>query len=468
MKNIKHHFNKTIIRSYDVRGIFNKTLFENDAKVIGQLFGLKIGKNKTLNIGYDGRKSSLALKESLIKGIIESGANVCEIGLVPTPLLYFSCVSNTASGGIMVTGSHNPKEHNGFKFVLGNLPFYGKDLKEIEKLAKNFSFSEGKGQRTKKDFSEKYFLKIFQNFSQKKNLNIVWDSGNGSAGNIMTKLSKRILGKQKLLFNKIDGDFPNHHPDPSDPKNLECCIKEIKKNKFDLGIAFDGDGDRIGVVDDKGRVVPGDILLLLLAKDIIKRKKKSIIIGDVKCSQVLFDEIEKLGAKTIISKTGHSHVKMDMKKYNADLAGEMSGHVFFSENYGFDDGLYASLYLIDILSNSKKKLSSIIDEIPKVFNTPEIRIKCDDEKKFELIQMISRSQKRKNKKIIDIDGLRVLSSQGWWLLRASNTQAELVLRCESNSKKGLAMQIKKVKNAIKEFDPQVSQKILVENKDSFF
>jgi phosphomannomutase len=463
MRNIKHHFNKTIIRSYDIRGVFNKTLFEKDAKVIGQLFGSKIGKNKTLNVGYDGRNSSLALKESLIEGILESGANVCEIGLVSTPLLYFSCISGNASGGVMVTGSHNPKDHNGFKFVLENLPFYGEDLKEMEEQAMNFSFSECKGQKKNKDFSQKYLSNIFQNFSQNNPINIVWDSGNGSAGDLMTRLSKEILGKQKLLFNNIDGDFPNHHPDPSDPKNLEYCKKEILKNKYDLGIAFDGDGDRIGVVDDMGRVVPGDILLLILAKNILKEKKKAIIIGDVKCSQVLFDEIEKLGGKCIISKTGHSHVKINMKKFAADLAGEMSGHIFFSKNHGFDDAFFASLYLINILSNSKKKLSKFIDEIPKVFNTPEIRIECDDDKKFRLVNKVSENQKKLNKNIIDVDGLRVVSGKGWWLLRASNTQPELVLRCEADSMKGLADQIKQVKDAIRKFDPLISQKILVEN-----
>ena len=454
---------KSIFREYDIRGIYKKTLFEKDARVIGQLFGLEVGKGNTVNIGYDGRHSSKALKESLINGILDTGANICEIGLVPTPILYFSCVTNRSKGGIMVTGSHNPKDYNGFKFVYENLPFYGDDLKKLEKKAKKFSFSSKPGKRSVFDFQTKYINNIFKNYSQKKQINIVWDSGNGSAGHIMKKISNKIHGEQKLLFCDIDGDFPNHHPDPSDPKNLLFCKEDILKNKYDLGIAFDGDGDRIGVVDDKGRVVPGDILLLILAKELIKKKKNSVIIGDVKCSQILFDEIESLGGKSIISQTGHSHVKINMKKYNADLAGEMSGHIFFSKNYGFDDALYAAVELIKILSCSKLKLSEIIDQVPKVFNTPEIRLDCADTRKFDLIQKISIRQKNTRKKIIDIDGLRVISKDGWWLLRASNTQPSIVLRCESKSLNGLKKQLKEVKGVIREFDKLIAEKILVEN-----
>ena len=463
MVNVTHSFNSSIIRSYDIRGVFNKTLFEKDARVIGQLFGLKVGKNNTVNIGYDGRHSSKPLKESLIEGILESGADVCEIGLVPTPLLYYSCIANKSAGGIMVTGSHNPKDYNGFKFVLKNLPFYGPDLIELEKKAKNFTLKGFLGNRYKQNFIDNYLNKIFTNFSQQKSINIVWDSGNGSAGEVMNLLSKKIEGKQKLLFKNIDGNFPNHHPDPSDPKNLIFCKEEILKSNFDLGIAFDGDGDRIGVVDDRGRDVPGDILLLLLSKGIIKTKRNAIIIGDVKCSQVLFDEITRLGGKPIISQTGHSHVKVNMKNYDADLAGEMSGHIFFKSNFGFDDALFASLELIKVLTNTDRKLSEIIDEIPRVYNTPEIRIDCDDEKKFLLIENVTKSQRNLKKNIVDIDGLRVSSNNGWWLLRASNTQPVIVLRCESKSMEGLKQQIQYVKSAIKKFDSKIAEKILVEN-----
>ena len=458
LKKVKYKFHESIIRSYDVRGVYDNTLDCKDARVIGNLLGIKIGEKKTINVGYDGRNSSVPLKKSLINGILETGANVCEIGLVPTPLLYYSCVYNSADVGIMITGSHNPKDYNGFKIIYKKMPFYGEDLKKIEKEALDYEFILKKGKKQKIDLQVNYISNIFKDFNQEKEINVVWDAGNGSAGNVMTALSRRISGTQKLLFNKIDGDFPNHHPDPSDPKNLLFCQNEIKKNKFDLGIAFDGDGDRIGVVDDKSRIIPGDILLLILAKDLIEKNKNISIIGDVKCSQVLFDEVKRYGAKPIISQTGHSHVKVNMKQQNAELAGEMSGHIFYKKNYGFDDALFASLELIKILSSSKKKLSEIVDEAPKVFNTPEIRIECDDDKKFKLIDMISKEQKKLKKNIIDIDGLRVSSKNGWWLLRASNTQPGIVLRCEAKTPKELNKQIFAVKKAIEEFDPSLSKK----------
>ncbi len=463
MNNIKHKFDESIIRSYDIRGIIDETLFEEDARVIGHLFGLEVGEGKLVNVGYDGRHSSEKLKENLIIGLQEVGVNVCEIGLVPTPLLYFSCIHNSSSGGVMITGSHNPKEYNGFKFVLDNLPFYGEQLKSLEKKGLNFSFKKKQGKREKVDLREIYLEKILKNFIQKKEINIVWDCGNGSTGDVLYSLVNRIKGKQKLLFNKIDGDFPNHHPDPSEPKNLVFCKKEIKNNGYDLGIAFDGDGDRIGVLDNMGRIIPGDILLLILAEYVIRKKPKSSIIGDIKCSQVLFDEIKKKGANYYISKTGHSHVKMNMKKVEAELAGEMSGHIFFKENHGFDDAIFASLKLIEILSDSEESLSEIFDKIPKSFNTPEIRIDCDDSLKFKLIKKICAKQKELKKNITDIDGLRVCNSGGWWLLRASNTQPCLVLRCEADSKKGLAKQINDLKQAVKDFNPEIANKIKVEN-----
>lgn len=457
---IKHNFDETIIRSYDVRGVYKETLFNNDARILGNVFGLKVGENKTVNVGYDGRKSSIQLKDNLIDGLLESGVNVNDIGLVPTPLLYFSCIHCNADGGVMVTGSHNPKNHNGFKIVLNNLPFYGVDLIKIKNKAKSFSLPKNNGKKKTIDLRETYLKRLFKDLIQKRKINIVWDSGNGASGEIVKMISKRICGTQKVLFDKIDGDFPNHHPDPSEPKNLEFCRNEILKNGFDVGIAFDGDGDRIGVVDNKGRIISGDNLLLIFAKQLLK-KKKSLIIGDVKCSKVFFDQVKKLGGRTIMSKTGHSHVKTNMKKFSADLAGEMSGHIFFSYGYyGFDDALYASIQLIDILTNEDKTLSDLVDEIPKVFNTPEIRIDCDDRTKFEIIKKIIKKQKSLKKKIVDIDGARVSFDDGWWLLRASNTQPALVLRCEALSEDGLTNQINEVKSQLKEIDSTLAEKIL--------
>ncbi len=459
IKKITHIFDKSIIRSYDIRGVYKKTLFKEDAKIIGNVFGLEMDQGATVNVAYDGRNSSVELKENLIEGLLDSGVNVNEIGLGPTPLLYFSCFKLKADGGVMVTGSHNPKDHNGFKIVKKNSPFFGEDLKRIEKKARGFSLSRIKGHRRKIDLKEDYIKRLFKNFKQKKNINVVWDSGNGSAGEIMKKISSKILGNQKVFFEKIDGSFPNHHPDPSEPENMVFCQKKILEEKMDVGFAFDGDGDRLGVVDDLGRIIPGDKILLLLAKHLLK-KQKSLIIGDVKCSQVLFDEIERLGGRVIMSKTGHSYVKNNMKKYKADLAGEMSGHIFFAFDYfGYDDALYASIKFLEIIDNNKIKLSDLIDQIPTVFNTPEIRIDCDDDVKFSVISNVLKNQNSQKKRIVDIDGIRVSENDGWWLLRASNTQPALVLRCESLSQEGLEFQKKSVKKEIMKVSPSLSTKI---------
>ena len=460
----KHSFNKTIIRSYDIRGIYNKTLFDLDAKIIGNLFGLKVGKNKNVNIAYDGRLSSVSLKNELVEGLLEVGVNVTEIGLSPTPLLYFSCIKNNAAGGVMITGSHNPKHHNGFKFVFNNMPFYGDDLIKLSEKAKGFSFKRNRGKKFTQCFKHEYINRIFKGINLKNKYRIAWDAGNGVAGELMSEIAKKINNQNFLLFENVDGNFPNHHPDPSNPKNLKDCINLIIQEKLDLGIAFDGDGDRIGVIDDKGRVLSGDQLLLLFSYEILKKKKGAKIIGDVKCSQILFDEIKKKLGIPIISQTGHSHVKVNIKKNKADLAGEMSGHIFFNFNYyGFDDALYSSVKLVELLDKQSKKLSEIVDQFPKAFNTPEIRLECNDLKKFEIINKVTSNQKRKNQEVIDIDGIRVSSENGWWLLRASNTQAELVLRCEANSLENLKKELLLVKEAIFEVDSELSDKILVEN-----
>ena len=458
-KKVSHSFNKNIIREYDIRGVYNKTLFDKDAKILGNLFGLKIGEGGIVNVAYDGRNSSFKLKESLIDGLMEVGINVNEIGLGPTPMLYYSCAEMNVGSGIIVTGSHNPKTHNGFKIVYNHSPFFGEDLKILEKQAENFEFKIVKDKKSKIDIKEKYLSRLIKNFVQKKEINVVWDAGNGSSGELMKKLSNKIKGKKIILYDKIDGNFPNHHPDPSESKNLEDCQKFILKNNLDVGLAFDGDGDRLGVVDDRGRVISGDKVLLLLAKQMLNKKKIKVI-ADVKCSQVLFDEIKKLGGEIIMSKTGHSHVKNNLKKFEAHLAGEMSGHIFFSEGYyGFDDALYSAVKVLEILNENKKKLSELVDEIPNAYNTPEIRIECEDEFKFNVIKIVSENLRKENKNIIDIDGVRVLDDDGWWLLRASNTQPALVVRCESSSKNGLEKQKKNVLDQLKKTEYNFDQKI---------
>ena len=457
-KEKSHSFNQTIIREYDIRGVYNETLFDNDAEILGNLFGLEVGKNKTVNVGYDGRLSSVKLKKKLIKGLVDSGVKVNEIGLIPTPLLYYSCFELFADGGIIVTGSHNPKNHNGFKIVLNNKPFFGEKLVKLGKKAKNFNFRKMNGSLKTVSLMDKYVKRLINNFYQKKKINIVWDSGNGAAGNVMKALAKKIDGKYELLFSEIDGTFPNHHPDPSEPKNLVFCKDKLLDLKYNVGFAFDGDGDRLGVIDDKGRDISGDKLLLLLAKEMLKSKKCKVI-ADVKCSQVLFDEVKRLGGEIFMSKTGHSHVKNNLKKLNADLAGEMSGHIFFAEDYyGFDDAFYAAVKVLEIINNNDKKLSDLVDEIPRVFNTPEIRIECDDNKKFDIISKINERQKRNKKKIINIDGVRVSEKDGWWLLRASNTQPAIVLRCESLTQDGLEFQKRSVKDELSRFNITLDEK----------
>jgi len=307
---------------------------------------------------------------------------------------------------------------------------------------------------------EKYVKRLIKNFNQEKEINIVWDSGNGAAGDVMKTLAENVDGKYELLFSEIDGTFPNHHPDPSDPKNLLFCKNRLQDLKYDVGFAFDGDGDRLGVIDDKGRAISGDKLLLLLAKEMLKSKKCKVI-ADVKCSQVLFDEVERLGGEIFMSKTGHSHVKNNLKKLSADLAGEMSGHIFFAKDYyGFDDAFFAAIKVLELINNNDKKLSDLVDEIPRIFNTPEIRIECDDNQKFDIISKITERQKRSKKKIINIDGVRVSEKDGWWLLRASNTQPAIVLRCESLTQEGLEFQKRSVKDELFEFNIDIDEKII--------
>lgn len=451
-----HKFDETILRAYDIRGVYDKTLYKEDAYFVGMSFGSFAQKNnlKKVAVGFDGRKSSPQLKENLIKGLVESGIEVFEIGLCPTPMLYFAIHQLECDAGIMITGSHNPKDHNGFKISLKNRPFYGEDIKNLSKIAAISDFFKGKGSVEEVDISNQYVDKVLSdcsvagsksklmdeidNFSPEKKLRIAWDCGNGAAGEVVKKITERIKAKHVLLYEEIDGNFPNHHPDPTDPKNLQDLIKTVNDKNCDLGIAFDGDGDRIGAVDNEGNIIWGDELLLLYAKDIIKDKPNSTIIADVKASQTLFDEIYKIGGQPIMWKTGHSLIKAKMIETNASLAGEMSGHIFFADKYfGFDDAIYAAIRLINIVVESSYSLAYLKKQIPKSFSTPEIRIDCDDDKKFDIIEKIKEKLTKEKVEFNDIDGIRLKNDQGWWLIRASNTQPAIVARCESNSEEDL-------------------------------
>ena len=432
-----YEFDPSVLREYDIRGIINDTLTANDAHAIGSIFGSVINKNDghSVVVGRDGRHSSLEIEKNLIEGLISQGLKVFKIGLCPTPQLYFGVHHLRADGGIMITGSHNPPDYNGFKMMLGHGPFFGQDIKDMAKTPYNRTKIIEGGQQIQLDIQDAYLHRVLEGLRLDTKLSIVWDCGNGVAGPVIDKLSKSLSGEHEVLFADVDGNFPNHHPDPTIEKNLEALITRVRKRNADLGIAFDGDGDRIGVIDDLGKILWGDQLLAILAEDVLLEQPGSTIIGDVKASQGLFDRITALGGKPLMWKTGHSLIKNKMKEVNAPLAGEMSGHIFFSDRYfGFDDAIYAAIRLIDVVNRQGKKLSTIRSALPSVINTPELRLPCEGKNKFSMIEQVKEILREyKNVEVCDIDGVRVSSKYGWWLIRASNTQEIIVARCEATS-----------------------------------
>ncbi len=467
MTKIHHKFDPSIIRAYDIRGVYNKTLFDADAFFIGKAFGSFLINNgqKIIVVGRDGRSSSPDLKEKLIDGLLESGLEVIYIGSGPTPMLYFAIHELKADAGIMITGSHNPKDHNGFKIALKDRPFYGDDIQNLAKIANNGDFVDGKGSLKKHDIEEIYINRILcdsviseseshlldeiDQFKPQKKLKIVWDCGNGAAGTVIKRLTNRIFADHILLFEEVDGDFPNHHPDPTVAENLVDLKKAVIENEYDLGIAFDGDADRIGVVDNQGEILWPDQLMVFYARQILDNQPKATIIADVKASSILFDEIRKAGGKALMWKTGHSLIKAKMKETGALLAGEMSGHIFFADKYyGFDDALYAAIRLINIIYSSDQTLADLRKSLPQNFSTAEIRIDCKEEKKFKIIDKIKANLEKAKIKFDAIDGIRATNSKGWWLLRASNTQPALVTRCEANSPKHLGELKEQVKEQL--------------------
>ena len=432
-----HKFDPSVLREYDIRGIINDTLTAKDAHAIGAIFGSAINKNngRSVVVGRDGRHSSLEIEKKLVEGLISQGLKVFQIGLCPTPQLYFGVHHLGADGGIMITGSHNPPDYNGFKMMLGHGPFFGQDIKNMAKTPYNPTrFIEG-GQQVQLDIQEAYLHRVLEGLDLTSRLSIVWDCGNGAAGPAIEKLSKNLSGEHELLFADVDGNFPNHHPDPTIEKNLETLITRVREKNADLGIAFDGDGDRIGIIDDLGSILWGDQLLAILAEDVLSEQPGSTIIGDVKASQGLFDRITALGGKPLMWKTGHSLIKNKMKEVNAPLAGEMSGHIFFNDRYyGFDDAIYAAIRLIDVVDRQRRSLSAIRSALPSVINTPELRLPCEGKNKFSMIEHVKEILREyKGVEICDIDGVRVSSKYGWWLIRASNTQEIIVARCEATS-----------------------------------
>ncbi len=444
-----HKFHPSILRAYDIRGIVGSTINIADANFIGLAFGTYVARSKMVSdnaaaagkkicVAFDGRHSSPGFEEAIVDGLVATGADVIRVGRGPTPMLYFAVKYFMADAGIMITGSHNPPSHNGCKMMLDMLPLKDEEIQQLGKIAANGDFIKASGTVTFEEVFDEYVQSLVKAFKPtSKPLKIAWDAGNGASGEAMLELTKHIPGKHIILNEKIDGDFPAHHPDPSVMENMEQLKAAVIDNACDLGIAFDGDGDRIGVLDNKGRMIMGDQLMVLLARDILKTNPGATIIADVKSSQILFDEIAKSGGNPLMWKTGHSLIKYKMSEVGAMLAGEVSGHIFYKENNGFDDGLYAAIRLINILSSSQLNLAEMLDSIPTTFSTNESRIDVIEERKFKIIEEIKTAVCSQGININDIDGLRVNTPDGWWLLRASNTQAALVSRCESGSLDGL-------------------------------
>ena len=394
---------------------------------------------KTVAVGYDGRHTSPELSDELIKGLSESGLDVTTIGLGPSPMLYFTVKHLKLDAGIMVTGSHNPPDYNGFKMMLQNSGVYGDTIQKLGNIAANGDFVSGGGQVTAYDVQGEYVERLLQDLTTQKPLKIAWDNGNGAAGNILQQLVKKLPGEHILLYEDVDGQFPNHHPDPTVDKNLidlQACVRD---NGCDLGIAFDGDGDRIGVVDENGTILRCDILMTIYAREVLKNNPGAAIIGDVKCSSVMFEDIKRMGGQAVMWKTGHSIIKSKMQEMNAPLAGELSGHIFFADHYyGYDDALYCAVRLMNAVGEAENGLSSLTAHLPKLHSTPEVRFEVPEEDKFNIVPRIAENlNKSDNIAVDDIDGVRVTTEDGWWLLRASNTQNVLVARAESNSEEGL-------------------------------
>ncbi len=437
-----HRFDPTTLREYDIRGIVGRTLAEEDAFAIGRCFGTIVARNggHTVGVGYDGRLSSPALEEVLTRGLMASGMEVTRIGRGPTPMLYYASVSLKSDGAVMVTGSHNPPDYNGFKMMLAGKPFFGTQIRDLGTMsAAGDVVPEAEGSERAIDISPDYVARLLSDWDGgDRLLRVIWDNGNGAAGDVLTKLVAGLPGEHTVLNPTVDGTFPAHHPDPTVPKNLEQLIAEVAKQRADIGIAFDGDADRIGLIDNKGRILFGDQLLVILARDVLHERPGATIIADVKASQVLFDEISRAGGNPLMWRTGHSLIKAKMAETGSPLAGEMSGHIFFADRwYGFDDALYAAVRTLGVLARMDQKLSDVRDALPQVINTPEVRFDCDDMRKFAVIEEVAARLRAEGAKVSETDGVRVQTSDGWWLLRASNTQAVLVARAEATSDAGL-------------------------------
>ena len=442
---MSHDFNSSILRSYDIRGQVGQTLFEADAYYIGRTFGTvairRLGGRPHIAVGRDGRLTSPELSAALISGLKDSGCRVADLGLGPTPMTYFAVYSHELDGGIMITGSHNPVDYNGFKMLMQGKPFFGDDIQELGALAKAGDFETGAGEVDALDVRQEYANVVAEAYDQdsERLLNVAWDCGNGAAGDVLHMILKHLPGTHHLLYDEIDGTFPGHHPDPTVPANLEDIKQVVLEKGCDMGIAFDGDGDRCGLIDDQGEVIWADQYLIFLAEEVLQSLPGSTIIADVKASQTLFDRVNAAGGDALMWRTGHSLIKTKMKETKSPLAGEMSGHVFFADKYyGFDDGLYTAVRIMNYVATTGMKLSDFRKSLPKVLNTPELRFDCPEDKKGPVMESVKAAVATGDfGKVIDVDGVRCVTDEGWWLLRPSNTEAVLVGRVEARDQAAL-------------------------------
>lgn len=430
----------SIFREYDIRGIAGRDLLSPDIETLGRAIGTYLirRKGKRVNLGRDCRLSSPRLHDALLRGLLHAGCAVTDIGVIPSPLLYYSVYKFGADGGVMITGSHNPADYNGFKIMAGKDAVFGQDIQDIYNLILNQDFESGASSIQEVDVISPYVEEIPKGFDFKRRIKVVFDAGNGTAGPTLHRLLEKLNVEAVEMFFDMDGTFPNHHPDPTVEQNLDLLKAAVKEHNAELGIAFDGDSDRIGAIDENGEVVWGDQLMLIYAREILTRKPGATFIGEVKCSRIMYDEISRLGGNAIMYKTGHSLIKTKMKEEHAELAGEMSGHIFFADRfYGFDDALYAACRLIEIVAASGQPLSHQLAGLPKLVNTPEIRVDWPDETKFQIVAKVA-SHFRDLYPVNEVDGVRVTFPQGWGLLRSSNTQPVLVMRFEAETPELLA------------------------------
>ncbi len=428
-----HRFDPSMLREYDIRGIIGSTLSDADAYAIGRSFGTIVVRSggSRVALGYDGRLSSPGLAAALVRGLTDAGCDALEIGCAPTPMLYFATHHLEADGGIEITGSHNPPDYNGFKFVLKGAPFFGDQIKALGAMSQAGDWSDGAGKAERFDVFDAYVDRLLKDFAGGP-VRVGWDAGNGAAGPVVEALAARLPGEHFTLFTQVDGAFPHHHPDPTDEANLADLKALVAAKSLDFGVAFDGDGDRIGAIDGEGRVIWGDQLLQIYAEMVLKKAPGATIIADVKASQSLYDRIAALGGKPLMWKTGHSLIKAKMKETGAPLAGEMSGHVFFAQDYyGYDDALYAAVKLIEAVSILGKSVTAMRGGMAPMVNTPEMRFQVDEARKFAVVDEVLDRLAASGARVDRTDGARVMTDDGWWLLRASNTQDVLVARAEA-------------------------------------